>query len=167
MTLSDLLLDVMGWGGSALLVFSLMQARVLRFRVLNLVACIVEWHVTAYDPSGAVLAQSIWRLFKVDSTKPIVVSKTPLGTAPLDANFVGTFNEKVRGVNGSTMRLRVSGSTTPVPVVVTLSADGKTATMNPNANLVPGKVYTAWFMNGIKDMAGNPLTSLTWKATAQ
>ncbi len=31
----------MGWGGSALLVFSLMQARVLRFRVLNLVACAV------------------------------------------------------------------------------------------------------------------------------
>ena len=28
----------MGWGGSALLVFSLMQARVLRFRLLNLVA---------------------------------------------------------------------------------------------------------------------------------
>lgn len=33
--------DVLGWGGSALLVFSLLQARVLRFRVLNLVACVV------------------------------------------------------------------------------------------------------------------------------
>jgi hypothetical protein len=32
-------LDALGWGGSALLVFSLMQARVLRFRVLNLIAC--------------------------------------------------------------------------------------------------------------------------------
>ncbi|GHJ58114.1 hypothetical protein NOK12_06330 [Nocardioides sp. OK12] len=31
-------LDVLGWGGSALLVFSLMQQRVLRFRVLNLAA---------------------------------------------------------------------------------------------------------------------------------
>ena len=38
MTLPDLLLDAMGWAGSALLVFSLMQARVLRFRLLNLVA---------------------------------------------------------------------------------------------------------------------------------
>ncbi len=72
-----------------------------------------EWHVTAYDPSGAVLAQSIWRGFKVDTTKPIVTSKTPVATAPLDANFVGTFSEKVKGVNGSTMRLRVQGSTTP------------------------------------------------------
>jgi hypothetical protein len=34
-------LDVLGWVGSALLIYSLMQARVLRFRLLNLVACIV------------------------------------------------------------------------------------------------------------------------------
>ena len=34
-------LDVIGWAGSALLVFSLLQSRVLRFRVLNTVACAV------------------------------------------------------------------------------------------------------------------------------
>lgn len=34
-------LDIVGWGGSALLVFSLLQARVLRFRTLNLVACLI------------------------------------------------------------------------------------------------------------------------------
>lgn len=34
-------LDLLGWGGSALLVFSLLQARVLRFRTLNLVACLI------------------------------------------------------------------------------------------------------------------------------
>ena len=34
-------LDALGWGGSALLIFSLLQARVLRFRVLNLVSCLV------------------------------------------------------------------------------------------------------------------------------
>jgi hypothetical protein len=34
-------LDVVGWAGSALLVFSLLQARVVRFRVLNTVACVV------------------------------------------------------------------------------------------------------------------------------
>ncbi len=35
------LLDAIGWFGSALLIFSVMQARLLRFRVLNLLACIV------------------------------------------------------------------------------------------------------------------------------
>lgn len=34
-------LDVIGWCGSALLIFSLLQTRVLRFRALNLVACTV------------------------------------------------------------------------------------------------------------------------------
>ncbi len=39
-------LDALGWFGSALLVFSLMQARVLRFRVLNSVACTI---LTAFN----------------------------------------------------------------------------------------------------------------------
>ena len=34
-------LDALGWAGSALLVYSVMQARVLRFRALNLIACMV------------------------------------------------------------------------------------------------------------------------------
>ena len=34
-------LDLLGWAGSALLIFSLLQARVLRFRILNLVASLV------------------------------------------------------------------------------------------------------------------------------
>jgi hypothetical protein len=37
--LTDHWLDLLGWGGSALLVTSLLQTRVLRFRFLNLVAC--------------------------------------------------------------------------------------------------------------------------------
>ncbi len=36
--LADHWLDALGWGGSALLVYSLLQQRVLRFRTLNLVA---------------------------------------------------------------------------------------------------------------------------------
>ena len=39
--LGDHWLDILGWGGSALLVFSLLQARVLRFRTLNLLACLI------------------------------------------------------------------------------------------------------------------------------
>jgi hypothetical protein len=39
--LEDHWLDILGWGGSALLVFSLLQARVLRFRTLNTIGCVV------------------------------------------------------------------------------------------------------------------------------
>lgn len=34
-------LDVVGWGGSAILVYSLLQARVLRFRTINLLGCAI------------------------------------------------------------------------------------------------------------------------------
>jgi len=39
--LADHWLDILGWGGSALLVYSLLQASVLRLRVLNAVACVI------------------------------------------------------------------------------------------------------------------------------
>lgn len=39
--LADHWLDLLGWGGSALLVYSLLQASVLRLRVLNAIACVV------------------------------------------------------------------------------------------------------------------------------
>ena len=38
---ADHWIDLLGWGGSALLVFSLLQARVLRFRTLNLAATLI------------------------------------------------------------------------------------------------------------------------------
>ncbi len=47
-------LDLLGWFGSALLVVSLLQTRVLRFRVLNLVAAVV---LTGFN-----VALEIWQL---------------------------------------------------------------------------------------------------------
>jgi len=64
--------DALGWFGSALLVFSLMQARVLRFRVLNLAACVIlvafnaavaVWPMAAMNVVLAVInVWFIWRL---------------------------------------------------------------------------------------------------------
>ena len=39
--LADHWLDLLGWGGSALLVYSLLQASVLRLRALNAIACVI------------------------------------------------------------------------------------------------------------------------------
>lgn len=39
--LADHWLDVLGWGGSALLIYSLLQANVLRLRVLNAISCVL------------------------------------------------------------------------------------------------------------------------------
>lgn len=47
-------LEALGWAGSALLIYSVMQARVLRFRLLNLVASLV---LTAFN---ALLTPPVW-----------------------------------------------------------------------------------------------------------
>lgn len=62
----------MGWAGSALLVFSVMQARVLRFRALNLLACVVLavfngvlgiWPMVAMNVAlSAINLWFLWRL---------------------------------------------------------------------------------------------------------
>lgn len=54
--LADNWLDILGWGGSALLIYSLLQASILRLRVLNLVACVVlmvfNWLVGVWPMVG-------------------------------------------------------------------------------------------------------------------
>jgi hypothetical protein len=126
-----------------------------------------EWHVTAYDPSNGVLAQSLWRGFKIDTTKPVVTAKTPLTSASRTTNFTAKFSEKVTGVNATTMTIYVAGRTTKLTAAVTLSSDGRTATLNPSANLVSGKYYTVKLSTAIKDLAGNALVATSWKVKAQ
>ena len=54
--LADHWLDVLGWGGSALLVYSLLQASVLRLRVLNAIACLLlivfNWALSVWPMVG-------------------------------------------------------------------------------------------------------------------
>jgi len=49
-------LDVLGWGGSALLVYSLLQASVLRLRALNAIACLIllvfNWALSVWPMVG-------------------------------------------------------------------------------------------------------------------
>ena len=56
--LSDNWLELVGWAGSALLVTSLLQARVLRLRVLNSMACLL---LIAYN--GLI---GVWPMFAMN-----------------------------------------------------------------------------------------------------
>jgi len=114
-----------------------------------------------------VTASSAWQAFKVDATRPTVISKAPTTTALRTANFTAKFSEKVKGVNSSTMKLYLAGRSTPLLATVTLSTDGRTATLNPSANLVAGKFYTVKLSSGIKDLAGNPLVATSWRVQAK
>ncbi|EON23212.1 MULTISPECIES: GNAT family N-acetyltransferase [Nocardioides] len=65
-------LDILGWGGSALLVYSLLQSRVLRLRVLNLAACLIltvfNWALEVWPMVGMNLVLSainLWFIFSL------------------------------------------------------------------------------------------------------
>src|SRR3954447_10562325 len=69
-------LDVIGWLGSALLIYSVMQARVLRFRVLNLIACVVLagfnaalgiWPMVAMNVALCVI--NLWHIRRLMGTR--------------------------------------------------------------------------------------------------
>jgi len=52
-------LDALGWFGSALLVFSLLQARILRLRILNTVACVLLTFFNAFLGVWPMVAMNI------------------------------------------------------------------------------------------------------------
>lgn len=65
-------LDVLGWGGSALLVYSLLQSRLLRLRVLNLAACLIltvfNWALEVWPMVGmniVLAAINLWFIVRL------------------------------------------------------------------------------------------------------
>jgi thermitase len=101
-----------------------------------------------------------------DTTAPTVSSRSPSSgqTGVRRAtNVKATFSEAMNKatLTPSTFTLVKSGSTTPVAATVTLSSDGKTATLDPSARLAKGTTYNAK-IEGAKDLAGNPLATTTW-----
>ena len=84
-------LDLLGWAGSALLIFSLMQARVLRFRLLNLVACLILvafngllgiWPMVAMNI--ALVGINLWFVRKLVSERHSEVAFEVLEVGPFD-----------------------------------------------------------------------------------
>ena len=89
--LSDHWLDILGWAGSALLVYSVMQTRVLRFRVLNLAACVVLtgfnaalgiWPMVAMNI--ALAAINLWHIRALVSTRDDEATFEVLEVGPAD-----------------------------------------------------------------------------------
>lgn len=126
-----------------------------------------EWRVTAYDVNRSVLGISPWSTFYVDTVRPRVVSRSPMKSAARTANFVAKFSEPVINVSRSTMKLFVKGRQDALTARVSLSADGRTATLNPKQNLRAGKLYTLKLSTGITDHRGNSLRATSWSATAR
>lgn len=124
-----------------------------------------QWRVSSLDNEGDVIAASAWRSFTVDATAPTVKSYAPTRTARKASNFTLTFSEPVKGVTRTTYAIYYGGRTTPLKAVVTLSASGLSARLNPSAPLRKGKTYTIKVRSGVTDRAGLPLAPFSWKVT--
>jgi hypothetical protein len=104
-----------------------------------------------------------------DATAPTVTEVAPSEGATKvsrTTNVTATFSEAMDPVTltGSTFTLvnEKTGKTVDAPV--TVSSDGKTATLDPSANLGKKTRYTAK-ISGAKDLAGNALPDYPWSFT--
>jgi Ca2+-binding RTX toxin-like protein len=119
------------------------------------------------DTAGNAMSSTTWSFKTVaDKTAPTVTSRAPGSGAknvPTSANVVIGFSEQVKGVSGSTVTLTNLSSGKKVAATVTLSANGRTVTLNPNAALGKGRQFQVRLTGGISDTANNKLAALTWK----
>ena len=88
----------------------------------------------------------------------MVPAENATGVAPT-TNVSAVFSEPMKAttVNGNTIKLYKTGSTSAVGATVSYNATAKKATLNPNANLQRGVKYKAVVSAGARDLAGNPL----------
>lgn len=102
-------LEVIGWAGSALLVFSILQTRVMRFRVLNAVACLVligynaaisVWPMVGMNVVLVVINLWIIRRLLRERHDDRAYDAVPIGVdEPLLRHLLGRHSEDLRAFN--------------------------------------------------------------------
>jgi hypothetical protein len=108
-----------------------------------------------------------------DTTAPTVTATLPTANqtgVALNVSPRADFSERVVGVSGTTVRLRVGQSATAgafVNAQVTLNAAGTRATLNPNNNLARNTFYTLVLTAPIRDASGNQLATTTRRFTTR
>jgi hypothetical protein len=124
-----------------------------------------RWDALAID-AEAQLAETISPpVTIVDKTKPRIKSRTPSSGAtsvPTGASVKIVFSEPVKGVSGSTLRLKNLSTGLWVRAKVTYNASRRTATIDPAKSMFHGRRYAVVVLRGIKDPSGNRLTPATW-----
>ena len=104
-----------------------------------------------------------------DTTPPTVTSTNPASGAngfPIASSITATFSEAIQPatVTTSTFTLKNSAGTTIAGSVAL--TNGNLVTFDPQSSLVASTTYTATLSTGIKDIAGNALTTAkSWSFT--
>lgn len=99
-----------------------------------------------------------------DTTRPTVVSTSPANGAtnvPVATPVSATFSEAMDAstINGTTIKLRNTGTSAVIAGTVSYSAATNTATFTPSSALAPSTDYTVKIATAVKDLAGNTMAS--------
>jgi outer membrane protein assembly factor BamB len=95
-----------------------------------------------------------------DTTPPTVLSTNPpnfLTAVPVYSTVTASFSEAIDPATVTAASFTLADGATPVSGTVTYS--GGTATFTPSAYLSPSTVYKATITIGVKDLAGNAMSS--------
>jgi hypothetical protein len=100
-----------------------------------------------------------------DTVAPTVTGRSPANGArnvARTANVTATFSENVKGVDASTIRVTNSRGGV-VAAAVAYNDATRTATVDPNANLIANTDYRVTLTSGVTDLANNALATTSWR----
>jgi len=123
------------------------------------------------DAAGNPIAAKTWTF--ITGPRPTVTSRTPAPNATRvgrTKNVTATFSEAVTGLpatpTASTrFTIKRTATGTAFASAAGYNATSRVATLNPTGTLLANTKYTVTLTKGIKDRAGNTLTTLSWTFT--
>lgn len=123
------------------------------------------------DVAGNALLARSWTF--ITGPKPVVLTTAPKINATQvsrTGNLAARFNESVTGLPAKPaasphVALKKTSSGSKVTVAVSYNASTKIVTINPSSTLASKTKYTVTLGSGIKDVAGNALTTFSWSFT--
>ncbi len=152
--------------------------------LLPLTVYTVTVTTAAKDATGVALAANfVWTfstatISVVDTTRPTITATGVYGITgntsgaidqPLNRSTTAIFNEPMDPLSITTppaFTLTHGAPAVAVAGVVTYAVASKTATFNPDADLLPNTLYTSTIITAVKDLAGNTmLADYVWTWT--
>lgn len=121
------------------------------------------------DTAGTPLATTSWTF--TTGPAPVVTSRTPAPGATFVRranNITVTFSEAIQGAGTSTITVKNTATGALVPASVYRYGTTNQWILDPSASLAAKTNYTVTVTGGaaaIRDLAGNPLTSVSWSFT--
>ena len=123
------------------------------------------------DVAGNPITAKTWTF--ITGPRPTVTTRSP-GSGAVGvgrtANITATFSEAVTGIPttaaaAGTFTIKQTSTGTAFTSVASYNTTTRVATLNPTGTLLANTQYTVTLSSGIKDTAGNALTTTSWTFT--